>query len=163
MVGESGSDNEKQLVHGSKLFLDSLHKYPAVVIFPQCPETDYWSNIDRIAKDDGTAPIQFPNRPSADTFSGCGDGPGEPGTTKPYIEVNRFYVTGMSMGGMGTLELCGACRKRSPQRKVPICGGRSGKGSAMVDVPIWIFHGMKDDVVPPAFHPHAESYPAEEV
>ncbi|MCB0578981.1 MAG: hypothetical protein KDD10_06685, partial [Phaeodactylibacter sp.] len=36
--GESGSDNEKQLVHGSKLFLDSLHKYPAVVIFPQCPE-----------------------------------------------------------------------------------------------------------------------------
>ena len=39
------SDNEKQLVHGAKLFADSVNraKYPAFVIFPQCPESDFWA------------------------------------------------------------------------------------------------------------------------
>lgn len=34
--GESGTDNEKQLTHGSKMFLDPAFrkKYPAVVVFP---------------------------------------------------------------------------------------------------------------------------------
>ena len=32
--GESGDDNEKQLVHGSSLFLEAQAKYPAIVIFP---------------------------------------------------------------------------------------------------------------------------------
>src|SRR5688572_25857120 len=39
-AGERGKDNEKQLVHGSKLFLrDDIRKnFPAIVVFPQCPE-----------------------------------------------------------------------------------------------------------------------------
>src|SRR3954462_11322099 len=38
--GERGNDNEKQLVHGAKLFADSVNRarYPSFVIFPQCPE-----------------------------------------------------------------------------------------------------------------------------
>src|SRR5215203_5816516 len=37
--GERGRDNEAQLTHGGKLFLnDTLHKkFPAIVVFPQCP------------------------------------------------------------------------------------------------------------------------------
>ena len=40
-AGERGSDNKKQLVHGSSLFLsDSFReKYPAVVVFPCVPAT----------------------------------------------------------------------------------------------------------------------------
>ncbi len=47
-AGERGNDNEKQLVHGSRLFLrDSIRKnYPAVVVFPQCPANNYWSNVE---------------------------------------------------------------------------------------------------------------------
>ncbi len=54
-AGERGSDNEKQLVHGSSLFLDSLNRkrFPAVVVFPQCPENDYWSNADVERNADG--------------------------------------------------------------------------------------------------------------
>ena len=38
-AGERGNDNEKQLVHGSWLFTNEQNrqKYPAIVIFPQCP------------------------------------------------------------------------------------------------------------------------------
>ena len=149
--GESGSDNEKQLVHGSKLFLDSLYQYPAVVIFPQCPETDYWSNIDRIEKEDGALQFNFPtDRPPTPSLAAVMDLVNQE-LAKPYIEVNRFYVTGLSMGGMGAWELLW----RMPEKiaaAAPICGGGAPeKASAMVDIPIWIFHGMKDDVVPPRF------------
>jgi predicted peptidase len=47
-AGERGNDNESQLVHGAGLFLrDSIReKYPAIVVFPQCPANSYWSNMD---------------------------------------------------------------------------------------------------------------------
>ena len=46
--GERGNDNEKQLTHGAELFLrDSIRKkYPAIVVFPQCSENSYWSNVN---------------------------------------------------------------------------------------------------------------------
>src|SRR5690606_7469876 len=48
-AGERGSDNELQLFHGSDLFLKDAnrHDYPAVVVFPQCPTNDFWSNVER--------------------------------------------------------------------------------------------------------------------
>ncbi len=36
-AGERGNDNKKQLVHGSRLFLDNTEQFPAIVVFPQCP------------------------------------------------------------------------------------------------------------------------------
>ena len=147
--GECGDDNEKQLVHGSKLFLDSLDKYPAVVLFPQCPETDFWATIDRNQKDNGSSQLDFPSdRPPGPSLAAVMDLVNQE-LAKPYIDENRFYVTGLSMGGMGTWELLW----RMPEKiaaAAPICGGGPPeKASAMVDVPIWIFHGMKDVVVPP--------------
>lgn len=45
--GERGNNNEAQLTHGSKLFLqDSIREqFPAIVVFPQCPASSYWSNV----------------------------------------------------------------------------------------------------------------------
>src|SRR5690606_401962 len=39
-AGERGEDNQKQLVHGSELFLQNT-EHPAIVLFPQCPTADY--------------------------------------------------------------------------------------------------------------------------
>ncbi|MCB0586585.1 MAG: beta-glucosidase BglX [Phaeodactylibacter sp.] len=147
--GESGSDNETQLVHGGKLFLESIDKYPAVILFPQCPKTDYWANIERIQKDDGSLQFNFPdNRPPNPSLAAVMDLVSQE-LAKPYIDENRFYVTGLSMGGMGTWELLW----RMPEKiaaAAPICGGGTPeRASAMADVPIWAFHGMKDDVVQP--------------
>ncbi len=147
--GESGSDNESQLVHGSKLFLDSLEKYPAIVLFPQCPKTDYWANIDRIQQDNGKLKFNFPgDRPPNPSLAAVMDLVDKK-LAKPYIDKNRLYVTGLSMGGMGTWELLW----RMPEKiaaAAPICGGGAReKASAMLDIPIWVFHGLKDDVVDP--------------
>src|SRR5687767_13969003 len=42
-AGERGNDNQKQLIHGGKLFLreDVRKEYPAIVVFPQCPQGSY--------------------------------------------------------------------------------------------------------------------------
>lgn len=47
--GERGNDNEAQLFHGSKLFLQPQNRkdFPAIIIFPQCPKDDFWANLKR--------------------------------------------------------------------------------------------------------------------
>src|SRR5690606_10360603 len=44
--GERGNDNEAQLTHGAKLFLEPgiRKQFPAIVVFPQCTKDSYWSN-----------------------------------------------------------------------------------------------------------------------
>lgn len=148
-AGERGKDNEKQLVHGSKLFMDSIRKYPAVVVFPQCPVESYWANanVDRT-----TQPItlQFPEkseptRPLELTMELVKDMAGN-----NFIDNNRIYLGGLSMGGMGTFELLG----REPDTfaaAFAICGGGNAKNTEKYakTTPMWIFHGAKDNVVDP--------------
>ena len=45
--GERGNNNIAQLTHGANLFLtDSLReRYPAIVVFPQCPANSSWSSM----------------------------------------------------------------------------------------------------------------------
>ena len=47
-AGERGNDNELQLVHGAKLFLnkENREKYSSWVIFPQSPKNDWWGYED---------------------------------------------------------------------------------------------------------------------
>jgi beta-glucosidase len=149
--GESGDDNEKQLVHGSQLFLDAQEKHPAIVLFPQCPTSDFWSTIDRVENGDGRSTFKFPtDQPPNPSLAAVMDLV-EQELAKPYTDEYRLYVTGLSMGGMGTWELLW----RMPEKiaaAAPICGGGAPeKASAMLDIPIWVFHGKKDDVVPPHF------------
>ena len=46
-AGERGNDNELQLVHGAKLFLNKENRkeFNSWVIFPQCASNDYWANM----------------------------------------------------------------------------------------------------------------------
>ena len=71
-------------------------------------------------------------------------------TGKYKVDKDRVYVTGLSMGGYGTWSLAAA----SPQRFaaiIPICGGGSSSSAAKIKhLPIWVFHGGKDTVVPPS-------------
>ncbi len=152
-AGERGSDNEKQLTHGAKLFLDEQvrEKYPAVVVFPQCPASSYWSNVT-IKVDSSTKKRLF-------EFQSGGKPTAAMGSLikfvndfikEPYLDKNRLYVGGLSMGGMGTFELLW----RKPGKFVaafPICGGGSPekvkKYAKKTD--FWVFHGDADAVVDP--------------
>lgn len=149
--GERGSDNLKQVEVGLGPYVRGrMQDFPALVVFPQAPDDSEWTqDAGRIAIAALDAAMrEFDADPA------------------------RTYLTGISMGGYGTWELA----LQSPQRfaaLAPVCGGitvdwtnqRPGMQAASVigaadpfaetarrlrDVPVWIFHGAKDDAVPPA-------------
>jgi len=147
-AGERGNDNELQLVHGSKMFLEKgvQEKYPAIVVFPQCASESYWSNVKGEQVDNG---YKF-------TFS---EG-GEPTDamkalqmllddlkTNYKIDSKRMYVGGLSMGGMGTFELV----YRNPETfagAFAICGGANTATASKMTKTKWrVFHGQDDGVV----------------
>jgi predicted peptidase len=67
---------------------------------------------------------------------------------KHRVDKDRVYVTGLSMGGFGTWSLAAAYPDRFAAI-IPICGGGfPGSAKKIKDLPIWVFHGVKDDVVP---------------
>lgn len=149
--GERGSDGVKQTMAGLGPYLrQHAGTFPALAVFPQAPEGTEWT--------EDAGPIAFAALDAVlREFNG---------------DPDRVYLTGMSMGGYGTWELA----LQQPTRfaaLVPVCGGitvdwgrdRPGMQAHSVvdtpdpfaaaaqrlkDVPVWIFHGGKDDVVPPA-------------
>ncbi len=141
-AGERGDDNTKPLVHGVKTFatLEFLAKFPCFVVVPQCPENTKWADIDWT-----TNKVVIPEQesPTAKLVMQCLDG-----MEKDLpIDVRREYVTGLSMGGFGTWDAI----SRHPQRfaaAVPVCGGCDvSRAKKIAHVPVWTFHGDKDQVV----------------
>lgn len=149
--GERGSDNEKQLTHGAKLFLNTKNqkKYPAVVVFPQCPENQMWSRREKEQSGSGKWIFRFPLGPEPTEPARLVNQLVEELSRKDYIDVDRIYMMGLSMGGIGALEFL----YRWPDKyaaAVVICGGHNPQlASTYCHVPVWFFHGGKDDVVPP--------------
>ncbi|MDD7887534.1 prolyl oligopeptidase family serine peptidase [Flavivirga sp. 57AJ16] len=150
-AGERGNDNKKQLVHGSKLFLNQMNRgaFPAIVIFPQCPRNSYWSNakVDRTTKPISLVyPLNEPPTKALDLVIQLM----EEYVGKPYVDNNKIYVGGLSMGGMGTFEIL----NRKPNMfaaAFAICGGGNPHGVKEYanKTELWVFHGAKDDVVNP--------------
>jgi predicted peptidase len=106
---------------------DNYRKRSCIIIAPQCPEDASW---------DGTnagAVVEI-----------IGDL-----TKNLSIDKKRIYLTGYSMGGYGTFYLLG----REPKlfaAAVPVAGGGNpGSAKEFKNVPVWVFHGAKDDVVKP--------------
>jgi Predicted peptidase len=150
-AGERGNDNQSQLVHGGKLFATDYlqERYPAIVIFPQCPKESYWSNVD---VDRSTYPIhlkfkydQGPTTPLKMVMDLL-----DSTIQQPYSDDNQIYLMGLSMGGMGTFELL----SRKPDTfaaAIPICGGGDPNSVSVYakNTPLWVFHGAQDNVVNP--------------
>lgn len=150
-MGERGTDNERQLVHGSKLFRDSLHKYPAIVIFPQCPPTDYWANLYRPDEGGANRSFDFYYNEEPNPTMGIVIDVVNRLAAKPFVDDRRIYASGLSMGGMGTFEFAYRLNDKLACA-MPICGGGPrDKAVGMTNVPFWIFHGLKDDVVHPRY------------
>ena len=64
-------------------------------------------------------------------------------------DKNRIYITGVSAGSLGTWQLL----SRYPEHfaaAVPISFGYidSNIAKKVVDIPIWIYHGVEDNIVP---------------
>lgn len=67
--------------------------------------------------------------------------------TESYTDPKRVYLMGASMGGYAAWQL-GMSMPESFAAIVPICGGGMyWSAERLVNVPVWAFHGEKDDVV----------------
>ena len=148
--GERGSDNEKQLTHGGKLFLkDKFRKeFPAIVVFPQCSSDSFWANVEFDTNATGKRVFNFARRGKPTKSMHALLGMIENLVDKPYVDNQRVYLGGLSMGGMGTYELLRRKRKLFAAA-FAICGGDNvANVRKYKNTPLWIFHGEKDDVVP---------------
>lgn len=100
---------------------------PCLIYAPQCPDENGWSgatgaNLMKTLKD------LIKNLP---------------------VDEDRLYVVGYSMGGFGTFMLLNENPKMFAAG-IPIAGGAQvGVAKNLRRIPIWIWHGEKDDVVPP--------------
>lgn len=148
-TGERGSDGEKPTLVGLGPYVRAhADTFPAIAVFPQAPDGQDWK---------GTA-MRIAYAALDDASRAYGG------------DIDRTYLTGLSMGGYGTWELA----LTQPQRfaaLVPVCGGLTAPraerdlhvtplrgetdppaalAQRLKATPIWIFHGGKDDVVPPS-------------
>ena len=121
--GERGSDLGKVKVHGLPKMLEAGLELPCIVVSPQCPSDTWWdAEVLALLLGDLEKTLR--------------------------VDPDRVYITGLSMGGFGTWELATKYPKRFAAI-VPICGGGEPLfARAIAHLPIWVFHGAKDDVVP---------------
>lgn len=142
-AGERGSNNESQLKHtitevvkweGDSPFMD------AVVLAPQCPSGISWTGVDHSG---GMYLLDKETEILKSVMSLV-----QEYSTYDYVDTDRIYVIGVSMGGYATWELAA----RYPDTfaaAVPICGsGPIDQVSVLKDVPIYAFHGKLDPLVP---------------
>jgi predicted peptidase len=123
--GEKGNDIEKVKIHGPFNYLKT-HKLDAYVLAPQCRENQLWNTeiiyqlILKIIKENN-------------------------------IDTNRIYVTGLSSGGWATWDM-GFAHPEMFAALVPIASFtdllREDEACKLKNIPIRMFHGVLDDVVP---------------
>lgn len=147
--GERGTDNRRQVEVGLGPYVRTrAADFPAIVVFPQSPDGTSWTGTQaRVA----LAALDA----SLDEFDGDDD---------------RIVLTGMSRGGYGVFELA-LMEPRMFSALVPVCGGITqppalkerlqvesvalapdpfvAAAQKLQRLPVWAFHGAKDDVVTP--------------
>ena len=144
-AGERGHDNISQLNYGLPLLLFNfglIDSYPAIYIFPQIDIDERWVDVDWEAGVYSVAEIaetKYLRAALALTLSAA---------EKYNGDLNRLYVTGISMGGYGTWDIIA----RHPDvfaAAVPICGGADPQAAdAISHTPLRSYHGDIDYVVP---------------
>ncbi len=116
---------------GPPKIVEDRSNFPFIVLYPQCPSETYWYLVfDQL-----------------ETLI-------ESVTSTHAVDECRIYLTGLSMGGFGAWRLA----LKHPGRfaaVVPIAGGYIFESDevpedicALKDLPIWAFHGGKDEAVP---------------
>ncbi|MGE7139496.1 prolyl oligopeptidase family serine peptidase [Luteibacter sp. NPDC031894] len=145
--GERGSDNQKQMTQGLPPWLKQHMDFPAVVVIPQAPDDTEWTDPADAAM--AMAALEK----SVKEFHG---------------DRRHLYLTGLSMGGYGSWQLavdhpktfaaaaiiCGGVvsddddRNRLYVHGVPKGDDPFARVADKVALPVWIFHGGDDNVVP---------------
>jgi len=127
-IGERGEDLWRVKGDGLPKILDGKNDFPFIVVSPQCPSTTEWyyDRTDiKLNKLIDSVIARYP------------------------VDTSRIYLTGFSMGGIGTLDLA----IRYPNRfaaLMPIAFRiEDGWDLCIIkDMPLWGFHGQHDPIIP---------------
>jgi predicted peptidase len=129
-AGERGTNLSAVAVHGPPKLVKQKRDFPFIIVSPQCPAGERWSNETLVALLEDV-------------------------TRKFKVDTDRIYLTGLSMGGYGTWAL-GIAEPARFAAIAPICGGgetipiliaSTRKKEQLKKLPVWVFHGAKDPVV----------------
>ncbi len=122
--GERGADIDKMKVHGPPKRADTDPDFPFILISPLLPAEEDW-DLTKLKRILDHAVRTLP------------------------VDPDRTYLTGLSRGGHATWRWAAA----EPERFAaiaPVAGrGDPSTACALKDLPVWAFHGDRDDVVPP--------------
>jgi predicted peptidase len=136
-AGERGTNVWQVDIHGPAKYIAEHPEFPFILVSPQCPAEQVWSN---------EVLLELLNEVSA----------------SHKVDPQRVYLTGLSMGGFGTWDLA-VTHPEKFAAVAPICGGGEvlpvflaklgytspARKEALKGLPVWAFHGAKDNIVPP--------------
>ena len=130
-AGERGPDVWLVAKHGPPKIDTMTTNFPFIVVSPQCPRGQTWSDDLLLALLDEIE-ARYP------------------------VDTHRVYLTGLSMGGFGAWSL-GLSHPDRFAALAPICGGgdfivpylaEEKHKATLTSLPVWAFHGAKDPTVP---------------
>jgi predicted peptidase len=124
-AGERGNNIEVVKKHGPPKMIAQGKNFDFIIVSPQCPNDLWWPEQTDVL-------ITLLDEIEA----------------KYRVDTDRVYLTGLSMGGFGTWTLAEKYPKRFAAI-APICGGSERyAANRLKKVPVWAFHGAKDNTVP---------------
>jgi len=143
-AGERGADNHVQLKNDALAFVEPgpQAESPTIVVYPQCPEAMQWVKADwkKGSYSLTNTPVSQPMAAVLELLAWLG--------ASYAVDPARILVTGLSMGGYGTWDIV----VRQPTTfagALALCGGGDPSQAATIrDLPVWAFHGDRDEAVP---------------
>ncbi len=122
--GERGDNLDQVKKHGPPKLVENGRQFDFILVSPQCPAGKRWDvNILNEL-------LHF----IIDNYA---------------VDTNRIYLTGLSMGGYGTWDWA-INNPKIFAAIAPICGGGDPQRACKIkNMPVWVFHGAKDNVVQP--------------
>tara|TARA_B100002019_G_C21149912_1_gene537679 strand:+ start:149 stop:937 length:789 start_codon:yes stop_codon:yes gene_type:complete len=145
--GGRGSDNISQLIDagGLQAFekVGIRNRFKSHFFAGQVPKSEKWVNTGWGLLGHKMPKISQTMRMTFDALDAYVSDP------KNQVDLNRIYVMGLSMGGYGTWD---AIQRRPDYfaAAVPICGGGDKSlAKKLIQLPIWAWHGEKDNVIKP--------------
>jgi predicted peptidase len=122
-AGERGDDLELIKKHGIPKLVEAGKQLPFIAVSPQCEREKRW---DPVRVEGLVRTIEAEYR----------------------VDPDRIYLTGMSMGGLGTWTTATTYPDRFAAL-APVCArGDPSDIARITHVPVWAFHGDADTVVP---------------
>lgn len=122
-LGEKGTDINLVKRNGPPKIVEKGESMPFVIVSPQTPVSSWKVEfIDEIL---------------------------EHAKKQPFVDPDKIYLTGLSLGGGGSWAYAVAHPDKI-NAVAPVCGwGSTGKACQMKDLPTWAFHGLEDTTIKP--------------